>query len=57
MGNSRATFAQLMPQLQSGPITITYVDAAVSGGSILTPNKIGERLIGHLPSLSDQVCN
>ena len=30
VGNSRATFAQLMPQLQSGPITITYVNAAVA---------------------------
>jgi len=32
VGNSRATFAQLMPQLQSGPITITYVDAATAAG-------------------------
>lgn len=32
VGNSRATFAQLMSQLQAGPITITYVDAAVAAG-------------------------
>lgn len=32
VGNSRATFAQLMPQLQPGPITITYVNAAAAAG-------------------------
>ena len=32
VGNSQATFGQLMPQLQAGPISITYVDAAVAAG-------------------------
>ena len=32
VGNSRATFAQLMPQLQAGPISITYMDAAGAAG-------------------------
>lgn len=32
VGNSRTTFAKLMEQLQQGPITINYVDAAVAAG-------------------------
>jgi Family of unknown function (DUF5675) len=34
VGNSRETFAKLMPQLQTGPISITYVDLplAAPGG-------------------------
>ncbi len=31
VGNSRATFDQLMRQLRSGPIRITYVDTADNG--------------------------
>ncbi len=33
VGNSRATFAKLMPQLQSGSIAIAYVNAAISAGA------------------------
>ena len=32
VGNSRATFSKLMPLLQAGPITISYVDAALAAG-------------------------
>jgi len=32
VGNSRATFAQLMPQLEGEEIIIIYVDAAVAAG-------------------------